>query len=72
MGEEHHISSYTSYTQKRKKKKTHSVMGVTDVSHNSFEFEDSGNFTFQYSSSYDEDTCSSPDSVFEYTFPTVS
>ena len=47
-------------------------MGVTDVSHNSFEFEDSGNFTFQCSSSYDEDTCSSPDSVFEYTFPTVS
>ena len=48
-------------------------MGIsTDIAHNSFEFEDSGNFTFQCSTSYEDENCSSPDSVFEYTFPTVS
>ncbi|CAG2227978.1 LHX6_8 [Mytilus edulis] len=48
-------------------------MGIsTDIAHNSFEFEDSGNFTFQCSTSYEDENCSSPDSVFEYTFPTAT
>ena len=44
-------------------------MGIIDLTQNDYEFEETD---FQCSLSYNEETCSSPDSFYKYEFSTVS